>query len=174
MSLRMAQPRLAALAAPAACRSASGARCACVQPAAALLLRRAPTPAALPASACRGTRRALRAARRGAAGAPGGGRTQHVATAAAATDVIDAEATVIDTRIPVTVLTGYLGCASAGVRGCVPSCSVVRRRPREVQRAGGAVTNPRTRRVSVVPALGAATAALPRGAHTQRTHGIGR
>jgi hypothetical protein len=135
MSLRMAQPRLAALTAPAACRSANGAHCACAPPAAAAaLLRRTPTPTALPAPACRGTRRALRAARRGAASAPVGGRAQHVATAAATTDVIDAEATVIDTRIPVTVLTGYLGCVRGGGSGCATQRAFVRRRPPRVVR----------------------------------------
>ena len=102
MALRFAPLRLSAPAAAAACRRPC-ALCACAAPPA--LARHTPA-AAQPQLATRG---AARSARRGRVALA----TKAVTVAAATADVIDADATVIDTRVPVTVITGFLGCVPA-------------------------------------------------------------
>lgn len=101
MALRLAPLRLSAPAAPPTCRRPCT-RCACPAP---LALARLTLLAAQPQ---RGPRPAPRCARRGRVAA-----AAKPAAAAATADVIDADATVIDTRVPVTVITGFLGCAPA-------------------------------------------------------------
>ena len=101
MALRLAPLRLSAPSAPPACRRFC-ARCACPAP---LALARLTLVAPQPQRAPRGAARCARRGRVAAAAKP--------AVAAATADVIDADATVIDTRVPVTVITGFLGCAPA-------------------------------------------------------------
>jgi hypothetical protein len=101
MALRLAPLRLSAPAAPPTCRRPCT-RCACPAP---LALARLTLVAAQPQRAPRPAPRCARRGRVAAAAKP--------AAVAATADVIDADATVIDTRVPVTVITGFLGCAPA-------------------------------------------------------------
>jgi hypothetical protein len=114
MALHLASTRAAPLAAASAAGAHSAAPCSChaVLPRAALRRVAAAVPVAAP---CRAARSAARAARR-AATASAASRAARVVAAASA-DVIDVDATVTDLRVPVTVITGYLGCAAAA-RAC--------------------------------------------------------
>ena len=64
---------------------------------------------------------ARRASRGGAAACSA--RSLRSGAAAASSDIIDAEATVIDTRVPVTVITGFLGCVTCEAERSVVACS---------------------------------------------------